>query len=200
MGYLFKSFINWMRQKGRMKSLLSSVNKLGIKSHLIKADDMRYAMHMSKPVDVILTRAFAEITTVLQGSKFTHAAIKSDVDNQIIHAIGSKGVHKTDILDLFIGTERICIKRVRTTDAGRSDILDLANNYADENTPYDFNMVAEDKSSMYCSEFIYWCINPIISRLQFKDRYGFETYIPDDIFEDNVNFETMYDSGEIVHG
>jgi hypothetical protein len=184
-----------------MKKLLMSVNKVGIKRFIIHDKEMREVMRFTEPTDVILTRAFLETTTVLQASIFTHASMKVRELDRIIHAMGLQGVHRADILALMPGTERICIKRPRIKRAGdKNTVLDLAEDYADDKIPYDFNMEFDDKGAMCCSELIFWCLSPILTSMDYIERFGFKTYLPDDIFKDNENFKTIYDSGEIIHG
>ena len=183
-----------------MKRLLMSINKIGIKGFLIHGQEMREVMNIVEPTDVILTRAFLETTTILQGSIFTHASLKTANLDKIIHAMGLQGVHKADILALMAGTERICIQRPKIDEGQKKTVLDLAEDYADDNIPYDFNMEFDDKGAMCCSEFIFWCLSSSLKKLDYIERFGFKTYLPDDIFNDNENFETIYDSGEIIHG
>lgn len=191
---MFKWFFDWLTHKKRLKNLLIAIDKIGIKNYLVSGDDLRKVMNLYEPGDALLIYAFGEASSLLQFSEFSHVAIGSDKE-KICEAIGT-GVQERDILNLFTGISRICIRRPRSDKEKRHRILEKAKKFISLETKYDWSF-KEGEKALYCSEYYYYAFDHVFPKtLGLRERFGRKTITPDDIFKADEYFETIFDSGQ----
>ena len=175
-------FLSWLNDIDVMDDILQMVSKLGIKYHLIPGHEFRTALYCSKPGDIIVIRAFAEATSILIGAGFTHVAFKAN-DKDIYDATGDHGVSKRDILELMVGTQDLAVLRLNLPHEKIMEVLERAKQYTEMDIDYDYGF-ASNKSEMYCSEFIYHCVNDVCpGYFDLRERYGNRTITPEDLYK-----------------
>jgi len=206
----FIRFVNWLKEDGRLRFILFFIDKIGIKKYLVHGADFRKVIEDTKEGDCILIRAFLESTTYLQGSKFTHAAMKV-ADKFIIDATG-EGVEDRDILELMVGSSRVMVRRPKVSPDVIKEMVSEAYGFVDRKTPYDWSFVARSKNptplkdekarkAVYCSEMYYWCLESASpGLLNLRERFGIMTITPDDIAKADNVFETIIDIRGEKHG
>ena len=182
---MFNAFINWITERNRLKDILRTVNKIGIHPYLVDGDSLSRALINYRPGDCILTYAALETTSILQGSKYTHASI--GVHNaRIVDATGSLGLAERVALSPMIGCGRICVLRPAIAEDLRSDIAFLASDTARKGIPYDWSF-EPSSDALYCSEAYVHFLNMIVpGSIAMRERFGRLVIYPDDIRNDSL--------------
>lgn len=196
---------NWLsHQIGRALLVLSKVGVvtcivkiakwLGIQKFLIPGHEIRKAINLAQPGDLILIRSFGESSSFLIGAGYTHVAMKINDHDFIVDSTAQFGVAKRDILELFSGTARVAIMRPKFLTASQvNSVVQRALGYESKNIPYDYTF-ASGTEAMYCSEFMYHCINDIVpGAMNLRKRYGISTITPQDYYQAGRLFELIYE-------
>lgn len=148
-------------------------------------------MKMLKPGDVIL-RGYSHYLDgffIPNSLKFSHASIYMG-DGRIIHAI-AEGVSETNLIE-FTRCDRIAVFRPKK---GMKKAMKKAQDFLDENTPYDFGYT-KGESELYCFELCGECYNMLqIPTYEVKKFLGLvkreNTYLADSFFE-SPDFELIF--------
>jgi len=183
----------WILRSSTGRDMLSIINRVGIKGHLLDGNAHEIAECYTVPGDIILVRAEFEGTTALQASDYTHLAIRGSqklmpigpqyresMVSTIVHSTGLPGVHTANIKELFVGISAIAGLRLPWGWEDRERVWKRACYYEAEGIGYDWEF-SSTKEDMYCSELGLHCINDIRpDYLNLRDRYGELTITPDD--------------------
>ena len=190
---LLKLILSFLYKFNLTSKLLKLIDKVGIKKKLVSGANFRRILEQCQSGDIILIRAYGELTTLVQqivGSTYTHAAIVYHDKINIIDATG-KGVTTRDILELQVGVSKICIRRpILQTDEVQK-MVNVAKEFEELGVKYDYKFQSS-KEEMYCSELVFHCINKVKpNTLELRKRFGIMTITPDDIYKADKVFKTI---------
>lgn len=187
-------FLLWLEGIGILDNIILAINNIGIKSNLVPGMIMRRVMEVAQSGDMILIRAYGESSTLLIGQGYTHSAIRCKVKKHIIDATGKKGLAKRDILELFQGISCIAVLRLKDwTEDEMHRLMARTEHYEAKKIPYDYGYDS-NKEEMYCSEFLYHCINDIRpGLLNLRERFGIQTITPEDLYKARRVFDLVFE-------
>ena len=154
----------------------------------IKAVHYLLAKHNLRPGDIILTKTNGYLSNLFIG-KWTHAGIYSGYDS-VVEATTEGGVGEKHLIDFLLTKDKIKIIRpVNLTDQFIRLAIRRAKSHIGK--PYDFKF-QPSTNAFYCSELLLYALQ--IDTLKTVNRYGTETFIPDDFLKYSKEFGEVYEA------
>ncbi|RLJ02999.1 MAG: hypothetical protein DRP08_04040 [Candidatus Aenigmatarchaeota archaeon] len=164
-----KAFIQWFAD---IRVYNFGLILWGDSHYKVKGNDMRMVLKKVLPGDIILRRYNNYLGSVMVKGHFSHAAVYVG-DDKIVHMLGD-GITWEDIL-VFMHCDDIAIMRPSPELAA----IGVENAYEQlaKGVKYDFDFDTSCEEKFYCTEFVDYCYNNVISI--YEEGY----VLPDDFLD-----------------